>query len=339
MVQFSDATQAPKQHTQDSSEQTQPSETVVDVAAQQEASEKQLKADFNKLQKRIRRDTGRAISDFNMIEDGDRIMVCLSGGKDSFTMLDILLSLQKSAPIQFELVAVNLDQKQPGFPEHILPSYLDKLGIEYYIINRDTYSVVKQKVPEGRTTCGLCSRLRRGTLYAFAEDIGANKVALGHHRDDIVQTMFLNMFYGARLASMPPKLLSDDKRNVVIRPLAYCKESEIEAFSTFKNYPVIPCNLCGTQENLQRQNIKHMLNQWEVENPGRVQNIFNAMQNVAPSQLADRDLFDFESLSIDRSASRDEYEHANEQLIEGVGDFAQKAPRLKDENSIDVFNL
>ncbi|MEY8263038.1 MAG: tRNA 2-thiocytidine(32) synthetase TtcA, partial [Bermanella sp.] len=275
MVQFSDATQAPAQHTQDS--------------PAPDSSEQQLKADFNKLQKRIRRDTGRAISDFKMIEDGDRIMVCLSGGKDSFTMLDILISLQKSAPIQFELVAVNLDQKQPGFPEHILPSYLDKLGIEYYIINRDTYSVVKQKVPEGRTTCGLCSRLRRGTLYAFAEDIGANKVALGHHRDDIVQTLFLNMFYGARLASMPPKLLSDDKRNVVIRPLAYCKESEIEAFAKFKNYPVIPCNLCGTQENLQRQNIKGMLQQWETEQPGRVQNIFKAMQNIAPSQLADRE--------------------------------------------------
>ncbi len=304
-----------------------------------ELDEKQLKTDFNKLQKRIRRDTGRAISDFKMIEEGDRIMVCLSGGKDSFTMLDILISLQKSAPISFELVAVNLDQKQPGFPEHILPSYLDKLGIEYYIINRDTYTVVKQKVPEGRTTCGLCSRLRRGTLYAFAEDIGANKVALGHHRDDIVQTMFLNMFYGARLASMPPKLLSDDKRNVIIRPLAYCKESEIEAFSKFKNYPVIPCNLCGTQENLQRQNIKHMLNQWEIDNPGRVQNIFNSMQNIAPSQMADGKLFDFENLNIDRSAAREEYEYANEQLIEGVGSFAQKEPRLKDENSIDVFNL
>ena len=246
MVQFSDATQAQAQNTHESAEQKQ-SADVVDASAQQDPSEKQLKADFNKLHKRIRRDTGRAIADFKMIEDGDRIMVCLSGGKDSFTMLDILLSLQKSAPIKFELVAVNLDQKQPGYPEHILPSYLDKLGIEYYIINRDTYSVVKQKVPEGRTTCGLCSRLRRGTLYAFAEDIGANKVALGHHRDDIVQTMFLNMFYGSRLASMPPKLLSDDKRNVLIRPLAYCKESEIEAFAKFKNYPIIPCNLCGTK--------------------------------------------------------------------------------------------
>ena len=304
-----------------------------------ESNLKDQKTEFNKLHKRIRRDTGRAVSDFNMIEDGDRIMVCLSGGKDSYTMLDILLSLQKSAPIKFELVAVNLDQKQPGFPEHILPSYLDKLGIEYYIINRDTYSVVKQKVPEGRTTCGLCSRLRRGTLYAFAEDIGANKVALGHHRDDIVETMFLNMFYGSRLASMPPKLLSNDKRNVLIRPLAYCKESDIEKFAQHMQYPVIPCNLCGSQENLQRQNIKAMLNQWELETPGRVQNIFNSMQNVAPSQLADTQLFDFESLTVDRNAERDEYEHADAQFIEGIGEFAQKKPTLKDNNLIDALNL
>lgn len=304
-----------------------------------ESNLKDQKTEFNKLHKRIRRDAGRAISDFNMIEDGDRIMVCLSGGKDSYTMLDILLSLQKSAPIKFDVVAVNLDQKQPGFPEHILPSYLDKLGIEYYIINRDTYSVVKQKVPEGRTTCGLCSRLRRGTLYAFAEDIGANKVALGHHRDDIVETMFLNMFYGSRLASMPPKLLSNDKRNVLIRPLAYCKESDIEKFAQYMQYPVIPCNLCGSQENLQRQNIKAMLNQWEQETPGRVQNIFNSMQNVAPSQLADTQLFDFESLTVDRNAQREEYEHADAQFIEGLGEFAQKKPKLKDSNIIDALNI
>ena len=317
MVQFVDATQ--KQDTQ--------------------INQKEQKTDFNKLHKRIRRDAGRAISDFNMIEDGDRIMVCLSGGKDSYTMLDILLSLKKSAPIEFDVVAVNLDQKQPGFPEHILPSYLDKLGIEYYIINRDTYSVVKQKVPEGRTTCGLCSRLRRGTLYAFAEDIGANKIALGHHRDDIVETMFLNMFYGARLASMPPKLLSNDQRNVLIRPLAYCKESDIESFAEHMQYPVIPCNLCGSQENLQRQNIKAMLHNWEEENPGRVQNIFNSIQNVAPSQLADTELFDFETLKIDRSQDRAEYEHANSQFIEGVGEFAQKTAKVKNENLIDALNL
>ncbi len=306
------------------------------------SSAKTEKADFNKLQKRLRRDVGRAISDYNMIEEGDRIMVCLSGGKDSFTMLDLLISMQRSAPIKFELVAVNLDQKQPGFPEHILPSYLDKLDIEYYIINRDTYSVVKQKVPEGRTTCGLCSRLRRGTLYAFAEDIGANKVALGHHRDDIVETLFLNMFHGARMASMPPKLLSDNKRNVLIRPLAYCKESEIEAFAQHRQYPIIPCNLCGTQENLQRQKIKAMLAQWEVETPGRVQQVFSAMQNIAPSQLADTQLFDFEHLKIDRSEIRDEYEHAKEQLIEGVGEYAQQAPRLEPattSSQIKAINL
>ncbi|WP_283785798.1 tRNA 2-thiocytidine(32) synthetase TtcA [Bermanella sp. WJH001] len=312
----------------------------VDASVSQtpEADKKQ-KTEFNKLQKRIRRDVGRAIADFNMIEEGDRIMVCLSGGKDSYTMLDILISLQKSAPIKFELVAVNLDQKQPGFPEHILPSYLDTLGIEYYIVNRDTYSVVKEKVPEGRTTCGLCSRLRRGTLYAFAEDINCNKVALGHHRDDIVETLFLNLFYGARFAAMPPKLLSDDKRNIVIRPLAYCKESDIAEFSKIKQYPIIPCNLCGSQENLQRQNIKAMLAQWEKDTPGRVQQVFNGLQNIAPSQLADTQLFDFETLTIDRSSAREAYEHAEGQVIEGVGEFAQMPPRLKPDNLINAINI
>ncbi|MCG8534062.1 MAG: tRNA 2-thiocytidine(32) synthetase TtcA, partial [Pseudomonadales bacterium] len=224
---------------------------------------KKQKTRFNKLQKKLRREVGKAIVDYNMIEEGDRVMVCLSGGKDSYTMLDILMNLQKSAPILFELVAVNMDQKQPGFPEHVLPEYLDQLGIEYYIVNRDTYSVVKQKVPEGATTCGLCSRLRRGTLYAFAEDIKATKIALGHHRDDIVETLFLNLFYGSRLSAMPPKLLSDDQRNVVIRPLAYCREKDIIEFSDFKQFPIIPCNLCGSQENLQRQNIKQMLQEWD----------------------------------------------------------------------------
>lgn len=312
----------------------------VDAAAPDtQIEDKKQKTEFNKLQKRIRREVGRAIADFNMIEEGDRIMVCLSGGKDSYTMLDLLISMQRNAPVNFELVAVNLDQKQPGFPEHILPSYLDTLDIEYYIVNRDTYSVVKEKVPEGRTTCGLCSRLRRGTLYSFAEDINCNKVALGHHRDDIVETMFLNMFYGARFAAMPPKLLSDDKRNIVIRPLAYCKESDISAFATAKQYPIIPCNLCGSQENLQRQNIKAMLAQWEKDTPGRVQQVFNALQNVAPSQLADTDLFDFENLAIDRSKPRDDYEFSEAQTIEGVGKFAQMPPRLKPENLIDAINL
>ena len=301
--------------------------------------DKKQKNEFNKLQKRLRREVGRAIADFNMIEEGDRIMVCLSGGKDSYTMLDILQNLQKSAPVKFELVAVNLDQKQPGFPEHVLPSYLDTLDIEYYIVNRDTYSVVKEKVPEGRTTCGLCSRLRRGTLYSFAEDINCNKVALGHHRDDIVETLFLNMFHGARFAAMPPKLLSDDKRNIVIRPLAYCKETDIAEFAKIKQYPIIPCNLCGSQENLQRQNIKAMLAQWEKDTPGRVQQVFNALQNVAPSQLADTTLFDFEHLTIDRSTEREAYEHADGQVIEGVGEFAQMPPRLKPENLIDAINI
>jgi len=297
-------------------------------------AQKKQKTELNKLQKRLRREVGRAIVDYNMIEEGDRVMVCLSGGKDSYTMLEILQNLQKNAPVSFELVAVNLDQKQPGFPEHILPTYLDSLDIEYYIVNRDTYSVVKEKVPEGRTTCGLCSRLRRGTLYGFAEEIGATKVALGHHRDDIVETMFLNMFYGSRMSSMPPKLLSDDKRNIVIRPMAYCKESDIADFAEHKKFPIIPCNLCGSQENLQRQNIKAMLNQWEKETPGRVQQVFNAMQNIAPSQMADKNLFDFESLTIDRTEARPPYEFDEGQVVEGVGKFAEKPPRLLADNVI-----
>jgi tRNA 2-thiocytidine biosynthesis protein TtcA len=273
------------------------------------------KHEFNKLQKRLRSGMGKAIADFNMIEDGDRIMVCLSGGKDSYTMLDILLGLQKSAPIKFDLVAVNLDQKQPGFPEHVLPEYLETLGVEYYIIDRDTYSIVKSKIPEGKTTCGLCSRLRRGTLYSFAEEIKANKIALGHHKDDIVETMFLNMFHGSRLSAMPPKLLSDDKRNVVIRPLAYCREKDIERFAEAKGYPIIPCNLCGSQENLQRQSIKQMLVAWEKEHPSRIESIFTSLQNVSPSQLADTQLFDFETLTIDRAGERKEYEFELEQSI------------------------
>lgn len=269
----------------------------------------------NKLHKRLRREVGRAIVDYQMIEEGDRVMVCLSGGKDSYAMLDILQSLQRSAPVNFELVAVNLDQKQPGFPEHILPEYLESLGIEYYIVERDTYSVVKSKIPEGKTTCGLCSRLRRGTLYAFAEEINCNKIALGHHKDDIVETLFLNMFHGARMASMPPKLLSDDKRNIVIRPMAYCREKDILKYADIKDFPIIPCNLCGSQENLQRQSVKAMLAEWEREQPSRIESIFGALQTVAPSQLADRELFDFENLQIDRSAERPAYEYAENQQV------------------------
>lgn len=292
------------------------------------------KYSFNKLQKKLRRLTGRAIDDFNMIEDGDRIMVCLSGGKDSYTMLSILLSLQKSAPIEFELVAVNLDQKQPGFPERILPEYLSKLGVPYHIINRDTYSVVKEKIPEGKTTCGLCSRLRRGTLYAFAEDIGATKIALGHHKDDIVETLFLNMFYGSRLSAMPPKLRSDDGRNIVIRPLAYCREKDINRFSEQMEFPIIPCNLCGSQENLQRQNIKAMLSEWERKHPGRIESIFTAIQNIAPSQMADTELFNFTTLQLDRGGERREYEHADNQTI-----FSGNMTVLERENGVQIINF
>ncbi len=264
---------------------------------------------FYKLHKRLRRNVGNAIVDYKMIEEGDTIMVCLSGGKDSFAMLDLLLTLKKAAPINFNIIAVNMDQKQPGFPEEILPNYLEAQDIPYYIIDKDTYSVVKAKVPEGKTTCALCSRLRRGTLYAFAEEIGATKIALGHHKDDIVETMFLNMFYGSNLKAMPPKLLSDDKRNIVIRPLAYCRESDLIAFANYKQFPIIPCNLCGSQENLQRQNIKKMVQEWETAFPGRTDNIFNSLQKVSPSQLADRNLFDFENLSLDRTGERKEYDH------------------------------
>jgi tRNA 2-thiocytidine biosynthesis protein TtcA len=254
------------------------------------------KLELNKLHKRLRRLTGQAIADFKMIEEGDKVMVCLSGGKDSYTMLEILRNLQASAPIDFSIVAVNLDQKQPGFPEHILPAYLKETGVDFHILERDTYSIVKEIVPEGKTTCGLCSRLRRGSLYGFAEEIGATKIALGHHRDDILETLFLNMFFGGKLKSMPPKLLSDDGKHIVIRPLAYCKEKDIEAFATMKEYPIIPCNLCGSQENLQRQVVKDMLQKWEREFPGRTDTMFTAMQNVVPSHLADTELFDFKGL-------------------------------------------
>lgn len=251
---------------------------------------------FNKLQKRLRREVGQAIADYNMIVEGDKVMVCLSGGKDSYTLLDILRNLQVSAPVRFELVAVNLDQKQPGFPEHVLPEYLEREGVPYHILEKDTYSIVKEKTPEGKTTCALCSRLRRGSLYGFAEEIGATKIALGHHRDDIVETLFLNLFYTGKLKAMPPKLRSDDGKNIVIRPLAYSREKDIVEFARLKNFPIIPCNLCGSQENLQRQVIKEMLQGWDKSHPGRIESIFAAIQNVAPSQLADTRLFDFASL-------------------------------------------
>ncbi|CNK63435.1 tRNA 2-thiocytidine(32) synthetase TtcA [Yersinia alsatica] len=254
---------------------------------------------LNKLHKRLRRNVGQAIADFNMIEEGDRVMVCLSGGKDSYTMLDILQSLQKSAPINFTLIAVNLDQKQPGFPEDILPAYLDKQGVEYKIVEENTYGIVKEIIPEGKTTCSLCSRLRRGILYRTASELGATKIALGHHRDDILQTLFLNMFYGGKLKGMPPKLMSDDGKHVVIRPLAYCREKDIERFAVAREYPIIPCNLCGSQPNLQRQVIKDMLRDWDKQYPGRIETMFSAMQNVVPSHLNDHKLFDFKSITHD----------------------------------------
>jgi len=255
----------------------------------------------NKLSKRLHRRVGEAISDFNMISEGDKVMVCLSGGKDSYSMLTILANMQARAPINFELVAVNLDQKQPGFPEHVLPAYLDDLGVNYRIVEEDTYSVVTDKIPEGKTTCSLCSRLRRGILYRTATELGATKIALGHHMNDMVETLFLNMFHGARMKSMPPKLVSDDKQHIVIRPLAYCTESDITQFALNNQYPIIPCNLCGSQENLQRKKIKQMLADWEREQPGRVMNVFKAMSRVTKSHLTDPDLFDFKGLSTERA--------------------------------------
>ena len=269
-----------------------------DMAADSQAPTES--AHFRKLQKKLRRQVSWAIRDFNMIEDGDVVMVCVSGGKDSYTLLDILLLLKRIAPIHFDIVAVNLDQKQPGYPEDILPAYLNEQGIAHYILEKDTYSIVKSVVPEGKTYCSACSRLRRGSLYGFAKQIGATKIALGHHRDDILATFFLNLFHGGALKSMPPKLLSDDKQNMLIRPLAYVEEKDIIEYAKLKEFPIIPCNLCGSQTNLQRAVINDMLREWDDAHPQRLASIFKAMQNVAPSQLADRELFDFETLSLAR---------------------------------------
>ncbi len=259
----------------------------------QQPDDRAQKFNADKLFKRLRKNVGKAIGDFGMIRDGDRVMACLSGGKDSYAMLDLLLSLQRRAPVSFELVAVNLDQKQPGFPEHVLPEYLESLGVDYHVIERDTYSIVKRVVPEGKTTCGLCSRLRRGNLYSFARENGFSKIALGHHMDDIVETFFLNLLHGGTLKAMPPKLQSDDGDNIVIRPLAYCREADLERLAEIESYPIIPCDLCGSQPNLQRQVIKKMLADWDRRQPGRTETIFRALGNVAPSQLCDTDLFDF----------------------------------------------
>lgn len=274
---------------------------AVDTSESHDAKQKR---EFNKLQKRLRREAGNAIIDYRMIDEGDRVMVCLSGGKDSYTMLEMLLSLQRNAPVNFSLIAVNMDQKQPGFPEHVLPTYLEQRGVDYHILERDTYSVVKEKTPEGKTTCALCSRLRRGSLYGFAEEIGATKIALGHHREDILETLFLNMFFGGSLKSMPPKLLSDDGKNIVIRPLAYCKEADIAEYARLMAFPIIPCNLCGSQPNMQRQAVKEMLAEWNKKHPGRLESMFKAVTNVAPSQLADRDLFDFAGLEAKQAELR-----------------------------------
>jgi tRNA 2-thiocytidine biosynthesis protein TtcA len=259
----------------------------------------------NKLHKRLCRLVGQAIGDFNMIEDGDKVMVCLSGGKDSYGMLDILLALRERAPIHFDIIAVNLDQKQPNFPEHVLPEYLSKLGVPFHIENQDTYSIVKRVIPEGKTTCSLCSRLRRGILYRVADELGATKIALGHHRDDILETFFLNMFFGGKLKSMPPKLQSDDGKHIVIRPLAYAKEADMTRYAEVKRFPIIPCDLCGSQENLQRKQIKAMLREWDKKTPGRVDNIFASLSTVAPSHLLDRGLFDFANLEVTGAANKD----------------------------------
>jgi len=250
-------------------------------------------ADGGKLARRLRRQVGRAVGDFGMIEEGDKVMVCLSGGKDSYTLLDLLLQLQAKAPVRFELIAVNLDQKQPDYPEHVLPDYLTARGVPFHIIEQDTYSTVTRVIPAGKTMCSLCSRLRRGALYTWAAANGITKIALGHHRDDILATFFLNMFYQAQLKAMPPKLRSDDGRHVVIRPLAYCREDDIAAYAAQQQFPIIPCNLCGSQDNLQRQAVGRMLAEWERQQPGRSENIFRALSHVSPSQLADRQLFDF----------------------------------------------
>ncbi len=282
---------------------------------------------FNKLHKRLRRHVGEAIADFNMIEEGDRVMVCLSGGKDSYAMLDILLNMKAHAPINFDIIAVNLDQKQPGFPEHVLPAYLDELGVEYRIVEEDTYSIVMDKVPEGKTTCSLCSRLRRGILYRTATELGATKIALGHHRDDILETLLLNMFYGGTMKSMPPKLVSDNGKHVVIRPLAYCKEKDLVRFAEAREFPIIPCNLCGSQENLQRQAIKNMLQDWDKRFPGRIESMFRSLQQIVPSHLLDHLQFDFKSINSDSG------------VIDGgdIGfDKPEVAPRFIDEDEDDT---
>ncbi|TAL96968.1 MAG: tRNA 2-thiocytidine(32) synthetase TtcA [Paraburkholderia sp.] len=299
---------------------------------------------FFRLETRLQSQVGKAIADFNMIEDGDKILTCMSGGKDSYTMLSVLLALQKRAPIDFEIIAMNLDQKHPGFPEEILPQYFESIGVKYRIVEADTHSIVKEKVPEGKTTCSLCSRLRRGVIYRTAKELGANKIALGHHRDDIVETFFLNLFFGGKMKAMPPKLATDDGAHIVIRPLAYCKESDIATYARAMEYPIIPCDLCGSQENLQRKKVKDMLTQWERDTPGRVDNVFRALSDVVPSHLADTSLFDFRSLAsglakIDEASLFGDtsytqtalvFSHSSENRIEFVRPAARAAAAASD---------
>jgi tRNA 2-thiocytidine biosynthesis protein TtcA len=277
--------------------------TAEDVEALAAKKSEKIALENNKLHKRLCRLVGQAIGDFNMIEDGDKVMVCLSGGKDSYALLDILMTLRERAPIHFDIVAVNLDQKQPNFPAEVLPAYLEKLGIPFHIENQDTYSIVKRLIPEGKTTCSLCSRLRRGILYRVADELGCNKIALGHHRDDILETFFLNMFFGGKLKGMPAKLVSDDGKHMVIRPMAYVKEVDTERYAEVKGFPIIPCDLCGSQENLQRKQIKALMREWEKKHPGRVENIFSSLSTVVPSHLMDRDLFGFKDIKADGLAN------------------------------------
>src|SRR6195952_936157 len=280
-------------------------ERPVQEAADKQADKQADKVAYenNKLHKRLCRLVGQAIGDFNMIEDGDKVMVCLSGGKDSYAMLDILMTLRERAPIHFDIIAVNLDQKQPNFPEHVLPEYLTRRGVAFHIENQDTYSIVKRLIPEGKTTCSLCSRLRRGILYRVADELGCNKIALGHHRDDILETFFLKMFLGGKLKAMPAKLQSDDGKHIVIRPMAYVKEADSSRYAEVKQFPIIPCDLCGSQENLQRKQIKGLMREWEKKYPGRVESIFSSLSTVVPSHLMDRDLFGFKDIKADGQAN------------------------------------
>ena len=279
--------------------------TISTIAMPQSLKQRKQGFESNKLAKRLRRLTGQAIADFDMIHEGDKVMVCLSGGKDSYALLDILLHLKAHAPIEFDLIAVNLDQKQPNFPEHILPEYLTQLGVPFHIENQDTYSIVKRVIPEGKTMCSLCSRLRRGVLYRVAGELGATKIALGHHRDDILETFLLNLFYGGKLKTMPPKLVSDDGKHVVIRPLAYCEEKDLEEWAEVKQFPIIPCTLCGSQDNLKRGEAKALLREWEKKFPGRVETMMTAMQNIKPSHMLDQQLFDFKAVAATGVADPD----------------------------------